>query len=86
MMALTKLDVAPATVDLFSLVCEDSFLIRREVPPGVETLTSLRGVEGAKKGEAGGWMEEVFLLLAMVGGVVLLDSTDRRWLAMEEGR
>lgn len=59
-MALTKLEVAPATVDLFSLVSEDAFLIRREVPPGVETLTSLRGVEGAKKGEAGGCMEDFF--------------------------
>lgn len=61
-MALTKLEVAPATVDLFSFVWEDSFLIRREVPPGVEILTSLRGVEGAKKGEAGGLME-VFAML-----------------------
>ena len=62
MMALTRLDVAPATVDLvsFGLV---SFLMRRDVPPGVEILTSLRGVEGAKKGEAGGLM---LLGLAMV--------------------
>ena len=72
MMALTKLEVAPATVDLFSLVLEDSFLIRREVPPGVETLTSLRGVEGAKKGEAGGLME----VFAMVD--VFVGCTDRR--------
>jgi len=57
-MALTRLEVAPATVDLCSLVLGDSFFIRREVPPGVEILTSLRGVEGAKKGDLGGWMDE----------------------------
>lgn len=41
------------------------------MPPGVEILTSLRGVEGAKKGEAGGLVE----LLAMVGGCLLCSSS-----------
>lgn len=52
-MALTKLEVAPATVDFFSFVLEHSFLIRRDVPPGVEIWTSLCGSEGAKKGDLG---------------------------------
>lgn len=56
MMALTKLDVAPATDDLCSLALVDSFLILRVVPPGVEIEMSLRGVDGAKKGDAGGLM------------------------------
>lgn len=53
-MALTRLDVAPATVLLFSRAAGGSFLTRREVPPGVEIWTTFRGVEGAKKGEDGG--------------------------------
>ena len=52
MMALTRLLVAPATEDLCSFVSVDSFLTSLEEPPGVETETSLRGVEGAKNGEA----------------------------------
>lgn len=50
-MAFTKLLVAPATDDLCSFVSVDSFLINLLEPPGVETWTSLRGVEGAKKGD-----------------------------------
>ena len=69
MMALTKLDVAPATDDLCSLALVDSFLILRVVPPGVEIWMSLRGVDGAKKGDAGGFMPPPLLLppFAMVG-------------------
>ena len=71
MMALTKLDVAPATDDLCSLALVDSFLILRVVPPGVEIWMSLRGVDGAKKGDAGGFMPLLPPLLlppfAMVG-------------------
>ncbi len=63
--ALTKLDAAPATLLLLSLADVDSFLTSREVPPGVEIWTSLRGVEGAKKGEEVCFRER---LGAMVGG------------------
>ena len=51
MTAFTKLLVAPATEDLCSFVSRDSFLTYFEEPPGVETSTTLRGVDGAKKGE-----------------------------------
>jgi len=53
MMALTRLDVAPATVLLCSLALGDAFFMSRDVPPGVETWTSLRGVEGWRKGDLG---------------------------------
>lgn len=51
MTALIKLLVAPATVLLCSLASVDSFLMSLAEPPGVEIWISLRGVEGAKKGE-----------------------------------
>ena len=56
MIALTRLDVAPAIVLLDSVgpppVLFGSLMDLR-VPPGVETWISLlRGVEGAKNGEA----------------------------------
>jgi len=58
MIALTRLDVAPATVLLCSLVDGSciSFLIVLRVPPGVDTCTSCfrDGVDGAKNGEFGG--------------------------------
>lgn len=66
--ALTKLAVAPVTVDLCSLVlCEVSCLINRDEPLGVDIWTSLRGVEGAKKGEAG-----ALLLLPFAMAVTLV--------------
>ena len=58
MIALTRLDVAPATVLLCSFVDGSciSFLIVLRVPPGVDTCTSCfrDGVDGAKNGEFGG--------------------------------
>ena len=58
MIALTRLDVAPATVLLCSLVdgsCISFFIVFR-VPPGVDICTSCfrDGVDGAKNGEFGG--------------------------------
>lgn len=80
MMALTKLDVAPATDDLCSLALVDSFLILRVVPPGVEIWMSLRGVDGAKKGDAGGFMPLLLpLLLPPFAMVVLVLATDLLW-------
>ena len=55
MIALTRLDVAPAIVLLDSVGPPVLFgsLMDLRVPPGVETWISLlRGVEGAKNGEA----------------------------------
>lgn len=62
--AFTRLEVAPATEDLCSLASVDSFLISLEVPPGVLTWISLRGVEGAKNGE------EVCFSFFGLGGMV----------------
>lgn len=54
MIAFTRLDVAPHKELLCSFCEGGSFLTRRDVPPGVETWTSFRGVDGAKKGDLGG--------------------------------
>lgn len=78
MMALTRLEVAPEMEDLCSTASRDSFLMSLDVPPGVDTWTSLRGVEGAKKGELV-WAS-FFLGL---GGMVLIVSVDD---GAEEGR
>ena len=64
MIALTRLDVAPAIVLLCSCaVGGGSFFIRRDVPPGVDTWISLRGVEGAKNGD---------LSIALLGAIVII--------------
>ena len=66
MTAFTKLLVAPATEDLCSFVSRDSFLTYFEEPPGVETWTTLRGVDGAKKGE--------LVCLSVLFGAILLKT------------
>lgn len=73
--ALTKLHAAPPTPLLFSVAWVSSFLTRREVPPGVETVTSFRGVEGAKKGDevCFSWCR-LFLEGAMVRGAFVLNT------------
>ena len=64
MIALTRLDVAPAIVLLCSCaVGGGSFFMRRDVPPGVDTWISLRGVEGAKNGD---------LSIALLGAIVII--------------
>ena len=51
--AFIRLDVAPATPHLCSFAPGSAFLTDRLVPPGVETWTTFRGVDGAKNGESG---------------------------------
>ena len=65
MMALTRFDVAPSTLLLCSFALGVSFFTNREVPPGVETWTSFRGVEGAKKGDLGTFGAMVGLVLRL---------------------
>ena len=54
-----------------------SFFIRRDVPPGVDTWISLRGVEGAKNGDLstallGAIIVIMLLLLRCVGKLLCL--------------
>lgn len=80
MIAFTRLEVAPATEDLCSLASVDSFLISLEVPPGVLTWISLRGVEGAKNGE------EVCFSFFGLGGMVGSGKEERKEKKKERDR